>query len=86
MFYGSEAESIIFGDVHKANIWSMKSAFEGASVKTLDKTKFNTSHVKDMSRLFYHCEASKIVMDGIDTSNVMTMSSMFCQCNGGPVP
>lgn len=81
MFYGSEAESIRFGDVHKANIWSMKSAFEGASVKTLDITKFNTSRVKDMSRLFYHCEASKIVMDGIDTSNVETMSSMFCQCN-----
>lgn len=81
MFYSSMAKSIIFGDVHEAQLLSMKSAFDGSRAKTLDLTMFNTSGVEDMSWLFCNCKARKIVMDGIDTSNVKSMQHMFSSCN-----
>ncbi len=81
MFYSSMAKSIIFGDVHEAQLLSMKAAFDGSRAKTLDLTKFNTSCVEDMSWLFCNCKARKIIMDGIDTSNVKSMSYMFSSCN-----
>lgn len=43
---------------------------------------FDTSNVRDMSRMFYDCHNLKSLdLSGFDTSNVQNMSSMFGFCN-----
>ena len=50
-------------------------------VLLIDLSSFNTSNVKDMSRMFGGCSSLKSIdLSSFNTSNVNNMSYMFSEC------
>lgn len=54
---------------------------EGGGVSSLNFSLANTSHITDMSDMFYGCEITSLDLSNFNTSNVTNMSCMFVHCN-----
>ena len=52
-----------------------------SSIKNLDVTKFNTTEVTDMTKMFYNCSnLTSLEISKFDTSKVKNMDQMFSNC------
>jgi surface protein len=60
----------------------MRALFEGCtSLKSLDASDWDTSHVEDMSFMFNTCSSlEELDVSGWDTSSVTDMNALFMQC------
>ena len=62
----------------------MKAMFQSCKkLEYLDLSNFNTSNVKDMSRMFNRCNKIKQIkgINDFDTSNTIFMNEMFQSCS-----
>ncbi len=71
---------IIEGNITATNLHGMfRDLTNLKTIKNLDK--INTSHVTNMSTMFYNCNSlTKLDVSNFDTSKVKDMSSMFFNC------
>ena len=73
-----DLKSVTIVSTKNAKITSMKSTFENCqNIKSFFISRFNTSNIKSMSKLFYGTNISISDIEGLDTNNVKDMSFMF---------
>lgn len=82
MFESINAQKIKFSKkFDTSNVINMSNMFAWCNFTDIDLSMFNTSKVKDMSYMFYHCvDLQKLNLKSFDTSNVTTMEGMFQSC------
>ena len=83
MFSGcTSLKEITTGSWYTGNVTDMEGLFENCSGLVKLTTKFNTSRVTNMKRMFAGCTSlSTFDVQGFDVSNVRNMSGMFEGCN-----
>lgn len=83
-----DTEYIDFNKIDTSSAISMRGMFARYDVggsgpnkmKVFDLSNFDTSHVKDMSDMFYKQVVEEVNLSSFDTSHVTNMSNMFWKC------
>ena len=82
-YYYSEAEKIYLTPFDSSKVTSTYDMFSNLyGTKEIDFSKFNTSNVTNMGRMFYKNSTPKLNLSNFDTRNVIYMNAMFMEAWG----